>query len=257
LWRSPPPLTANCALFLDIDGTLLDIAPTPGHVKVDTDLAALLPALARKLNGAVALITGRAIADVDRLFPGVHLPVAGQHGCERRAADGTRHRHVPTSAAIEGLRTDLRRIAGHHPALLLEDKGLTLALHYRRAPHLGAYVHQAVRALLGIAATRDAALQMQPGKGVVEIKPDGRDKGTAVLEYMAERPFAGRTPVFVGDDRTDEFGFAAIERARGWAIKVGPGRTCAPFRLRDVAAVRRWLAALPPDIHFSGSTPDA
>ena len=193
--HSPPPLSQDCALFLDLDGTLLDLASTPERVRVGPDIAALLPALAGALDGAIALITGRAIVDVDRLFPAMTLPVAGQHGCERRAADGTRHVHAPANTGIESLRDGMDRLAARYPGLLLEDKGSTLAVHYRRAPRLAGYVHRAVRARLKMAIAAGATLQLQTGKGVVEIKPDGRDKGTAILDFMAEPPFAGRTPV--------------------------------------------------------------
>ena len=126
-------------------------------------------------------------------------------------------------------------------ASLLEDKGTTLALHYRRVPHLASHVHRMVRA--HVAEAGDASWRLQPGKAMVEIGPTGRDKGTAIQEYMAEPPFRGRMPVFVGDDRSDEQGFAAVEDLGGVAIKVGPGRTLARYRLRDVAAVCRWLGA--------------
>jgi trehalose 6-phosphate phosphatase len=241
----PPALNARCALFLDIDGTLLDLASTPDRVRVDASIRALLPALARQLGGAVALITGRAIADADRLFRGLALPVAGQHGLERRAADGSIHLHEASRRGIERLRRELARFTTRHPGLLLEDKGATLALHYRRAPGLAAHVHRTLRAMLRTTAV-SAEWRLQPGKRILEIKPDGRDKGTAILEYMAEPPFTGRLPVFVGDDLTDEYGFVAAAHLGGWAVKVGRGATRARFRLRDVAAVRAWLDAVSP-----------
>jgi trehalose 6-phosphate phosphatase len=242
--RAPPPLTPDCALFLDIDGTLLDLAATPDRVRVDAHVVALLPALAARLGGALALITGRAIADADRLFPGTTLPIAGQHGCERRAADGALHFHAPAPAGLARLRGEIGRLAGSHAGLLLEDKGSTLALHYRRAPRMAGHVHRTVRARLAQANAEGASLRLQSGKGVVEIKPDGRDKGTAIADYLAEPPFAGRVPVFVGDDRTDEYGFEAVARRGGWGVKVGRGRTSAPYRLSNVATVRCWLVAL-------------
>ena len=244
----PPALNAHCALFLDIDGTLLDLADTPDGVRVDAHIRALLPALADGLGGAVALITGRAITDADRLFRGLALPVAGQHGLERRAADGSIHLHEASMRGLERLRRELARFATRHPGLLLEDKGATLALHYRRAPGLAAHVHRTLRAMLRTTAV-SAQWRLQPGKRILEIKPDGRDKGTAMLEYMAEPPFAGRIPVFVGDDLTDEYGFVAATHFGGWAVKVGRGPTRARFRLRDVAAVRAWLAAQSPASH--------
>jgi trehalose 6-phosphate phosphatase len=244
--RGPPPsLHSGCALFLDIDGTLLELASAPDRVHVDECIARLLPRLTRRLDGAVALITGRALADADRLFRGLSLPIAGQHGLERRAADGALHRHRPPLAGLGPLRRELVRFAARHKGLLLEDKGVTLALHYRQAPRLAPHVHRSLRAQLTASIGLAGGWRLQPGKGLLEIKPAGRDKGSAILEYLAEPPFARRLPVFVGDDQTDEYGFAAVTSLGGWAVKVGPGRTHAQYRLPDVAAVRRWLAALP------------
>jgi trehalose 6-phosphate phosphatase len=240
---APPPLAWGHTLFLDIDGTLLELAPTPCGVRVDAGVAALLPALVRHLGGAVALITGRTLVDADRLFPGLSLPIAGQHGLERRAADGSIHRHVSPTSVLRSLHDELARFVARHEGLLLEDKGGTLALHYRLAPRLASHVHQTVKARLAATGAAAKGLRLQPGKGVLEIRPGGRDKGAAILEFMAEPPFAGRLPVFVGDDRTDEFGFTVVTRAGGSAVKVGPGRTGAQFRLLDVTAVRRWLEA--------------
>ncbi len=237
----PPPLVpAAAALFLDIDGTLLDLAATPDGVRVDVDVAALLPALGLALDGALALITGRTLADADRLFPGLGIPVAGQHGLVRRAADGSVHAHPPPPE-LDRLRADLGRFAARHGGLLLEDKGTTLAVHYRLAPKLASHVHRIVRA--HVAGAGEGSWRLQPGKAMVEIGPSGRDKGTAIQEYMSERPFRNRMPVFVGDDHSDEHGFAAIREMGGWGVKVGSGPTLAQYRLRDVAAVRRWLAA--------------
>lgn len=251
--RGPPPaLDVDCALFLDIDGTLLELAPTPDGVHVDASIAALLPALARRLGGAVALITGRTMADADRLFKGLDLPIAGQHGLERRGADGTVHRHLPSLTTLDRMRGVLSQFAARHDGLFLEDKGATLALHYRLAPALASHVHRTLRSHMTVALAAESGWRLQPGKGILEIKPDGRDKGTAILEYMRERPFATRRPVFVGDDLTDEYGFAAVTATGGWAVKVGDGRTSAHYRLRDVTAVRRWLAALVPPVAGNG-----
>jgi len=240
----PPPLFAGCALFLDIDGTLLELAPTPDSVNVDAGISALLPALARHLDGAVALITGRSMADAEGLFRGLSLPIAGQHGLERRSADGALHQHLPSLKGLERLRRDLTEFAARHDGLHLEDKGATLALHYRQAPRLASHVHRTLRDHLAEAVASESGWRLQPGKGVLEVKPDGRDKGTAILEYLEEPPFAGRLPVFVGDDKTDEYGFVAVAVAGGWAVKVGHGATNASYRLRDVTAVRKWLSTL-------------
>lgn len=243
--HEPPPLRGDCAVFLDIDGTLLDLAPTPDTVQVDQAISALLPALSYRLGGAVALITGRTIADAEGLFPTAGLLIAGQHGLERQASDGTLHAHGgERPAGFVWLSRELQALAERHEGLWLEDKGATLALHYRSAPELASYVHQAVRKLVKTSGAAGAEWRLQAGKSIVEIKPSGRDKGAAILDYMAEPEFARRLPVFVGDDLTDEYGFSAVASMGGWAVKVGPGRTHAAYRLRDVAAVRRWLAHL-------------
>ena len=239
---APPPLSRAHALFLDVDGTLLEFAADPAGVRVDADLADMLPALARKLGGAIALITGRCIVDVDSLFPGFQLPVAGQHGCERRSADGTLHTHAPSAHGRMRMRDALAVFAARHHGLTVEDKGHTFALHYRQAPRLAAHVHRTLRAQIAD-ASMGGGWRLQPGKSILEVKPEGRDKGTAILDYMREPPFRGRSPAFIGDDATDEYGFAAVAQLGGIAVKVGKGRTSAPYRLRDVAAVRRWLRA--------------
>ena len=240
--HAPPPLPDGFAVFLDIDGTLLDLAPAPDAVHVDTALATLLPSVRRALGGALALITGRAITDVDRLFPGLRMAVAGQHGCERRDALGTLHLHAPGTETLEGLRKLFIEFAHNHEGLLLEDKGSTIALHYRKAPQLADHVHKTLHA--HVAASGVTTYRLQPGKMLLELRPDDRDKGTAIRDFMSERPFKGRCPVFIGDDKTDEHGFALINTIGGWSVKVGSGTTCARYRLADVNAVRGWLSAL-------------
>jgi trehalose 6-phosphate phosphatase len=235
----PPPLASDCALFLDIDGTLAELAHSPDAVHINAELAAVLPRLRDDLDGALALVTGRAITDSDRLFPGLLLPIAGQHGCERRDAAGAIHLHAPVSRTQARLRRLLHGLAKRHPQLLLEDKGASLALHYRDSPELASHVHRTLRRSLA----PNEGYALQPGKMLIEVRPEGRDKGTAIYDFMAEEPFAGRVPVFVGDDQTDEHGFAVVERLDGWTVKVGPGRTAARFRLPDPLAVRQWLLA--------------
>jgi trehalose 6-phosphate phosphatase len=241
LRRAPPALGEQHAVFLDIDGTLLELAPAPDAVRVDPELAMLLPQLRKSLGGALALITGRAISDVDRLFPGLRMPVAGQHGCERRDALGTLHLHAARTATLERLRALFTEFARGHEGLLLEDKGATLALHYRKAPQLAAKVHSTMSE--GVRAIGITHYRLQPGKQLLELRPDNRDKGTAIRDFMSERPFKGRCPVFIGDDRTDEHGFAVIDAMGGWSVKVGRGSSRARYRLPDVTAVRAWLAA--------------
>ena len=227
------------AYFLDIDGTLVDIADAPAGARLDPASRRLLEQLHRATGGAVALISGRSIGDIDRLFPSIRFPAAGQHGIERRDTTGRISVHTFPAIELDWARRRLGEAAARHPGLLLEDKGLSLALHYRRAPRLAGYAHRVVRA---VGARLGAGYGVQTGKRVVEVKPAGKDKGIAVLEFMQEEPFRERTPVFVGDDVTDEYGFATVNRLHGHSIKVGPGRTVARWRLRDVRAVRAWLA---------------
>jgi trehalose 6-phosphate phosphatase len=236
----PPPLHGHCAVFLDIDCTLLELAPAPDQVHVSPALEALLVSLRQRLDGALALVTGRAIGDVDRLFPGMRMAVAGQHGCERRDAEGTLHLYAGRTATLEQLRTLFTAFARRHDGLLLEDKGASLALHYRGAPELAAHVHRTMRET--VAASGSDGYRLEPGKRLVELRPDARDKGTAIRDFMTEPPFRDRRPVFVGDDLGDEHGFTVVRQMGGWAVKVGPGATRAQYRLPDVAAVVGWLA---------------
>jgi trehalose 6-phosphate phosphatase len=234
----PPAACIEWAYFLDVDGTLLDIADTPNAVCVDTALLSLIASLYRESGGAMALVSGRAISDLEKLLGTLRLPLAGQHGLERRDAAGRLWMHAAPPAAKCAIKEALAAVLQRHPGLLLEDKGLTLALHYRLAPHLASYAHR----LMGrLAEDASAGLEVQLGKRVAEVKPSGIDKGTAVAEYLLESPFKGRRPVFIGDDLNDEHGFAEVNKLDGISIKVGKGRSCARYRLPDVAAVRRWL----------------
>ncbi len=236
---APLPVPGNdWAYFFDLDGTLVDIADSPRGVHIDDELRGLIERLHRSTGGAVAFISGRAIADIDRLFPGVLLPAAGQHGIERRDGEGRILRHPAASAPLDNLRRRIADAVKARPQLLLEDKGLSLALHYRRAPRLGGFVHRLMRAL---AQQMGPQYCLQSGKRVVEVKPAGGDKGYAIGEFMRDPVFFRRTPVFVGDDMTDEYGFAMVNRLGGHSVKVGPGKTVARWRLPDVRAVRRWL----------------
>ena len=162
------------AYFLDIDGTLVDLADTPSEVRLHPTLLELVDALYQSSGGAIALITGRSIADADRLFPRRRLPIAGQHGHERRSADGVVTRHRVSPRALEPARLALRSIAERHPQLLFEDKGLSLALHYRRAPHLAALANRAMRSARASLGERYC---VHHGKRVVELTPGGLDKG--------------------------------------------------------------------------------
>jgi len=233
--RCPP---ARCAYFLDLDGTLVEIAQHPTAVIVAPELPALIADLHAAAGGALALISGRPLADIDRLVGLKYLPVAGQHGSERRDARGQVHVHPVDVHALSELRKRARSWCATHPGLALEDKGLSIALHYRTAPELAAVAERLVREAIG---DTNADFQIQTGKMVFEIKPAGPDKGRAIVEFLAESPFAGRLPVFIGDDVTDEHGFAAVNTLGGVSIKVGDGATAARRRLPSVDDVHCWL----------------
>ncbi|GLR47078.1 trehalose-phosphatase [Sphingomonas astaxanthinifaciens] len=229
----PPPthLLEGASLFLDFDGTLVAIADRPDAILVDAGLPALLRQLVERLEGRVVLVSGRAASDVRAWLGPLDITVAGSHGLERPGAP------APTATATQAfqpLRDLTQRVAG----LLLEEKPLGAALHYRQAPEAEELCRAAVTA---VAAA--SGLAVQPGKMVFELKPAGGDKGSAVTAIMAEPPFRGTRPFFIGDDLTDEHGFAAAAALGGAGILVGePRTTAATFALADVPAVHTWLA---------------
>lgn len=238
-----PLLDRHVALFLDIDGTLLDIAPTPGEVRVPDGLCRALQLVRDLLGGALALISGRTIADIDRLFAPFRWVAAGKHGAELRpdpAAAASQLDEVPVDDAV---RQAVAEVAHTHPDIIFEDKGTAIALHYRRAPQLGDQLERTLRAIL---VAHDDRLRLQPGRRVWEIKSCSCTKATAVRALMERAPFYGRRPVFIGDDASDEDGFVEVERHGGMALAVAgehsSGRASA---FADPAEVRRWLTELP------------
>lgn len=234
----PYPVPERCAFFFDLDGTLVEIAHQPAAVQVGSGLPALIADLYAATAGAVALISGRSIADIDSLLRMPQLSMAGQHGAERRDAHGHHHLYTVDDRSLAALRAQIEAWGTVNPGLVIEDKGLTLALHYRGAPQL----EDGLAALSQTAIDETSgAFQVQRGKMVFEIKPSGRDKGRAIEEFLDEPPFVGRMPVFVGDDVTDEYGFIAVNARGGVSIKVGDGATAASLRLPNVEAVHRWL----------------
>ncbi|NDU91243.1 MAG: trehalose-phosphatase [Ferrovum sp.] len=237
--RLPSP-SSSWAYFLDVDGTLIELADTPDAVHVDHLLLTLIDDLHQKVGGALALISGRSLTNLDHCLKMPWLPIAGQHGLERRDNFGNIHRHGISQISSELFVERLAPLMARHPGLHIEYKGATLAVHYRREPHLGSYLHRLLKGMV----LQMAGLQVQPGKRVLEIKPSGYDKGSAIEEYMSQPPFAGRRVVFIGDDLTDEHGFAVVNRLDGYSIKVGAGRTCAHYRLSGIESVRSWLAKL-------------
>ncbi len=239
----PLPSLASIALFVDVDGTLLEIAPTPMAVRVEPELTDLLRSLLLGTSGALALVSGRSIAEMDALFLPLTLPAAGLHGFERRGASGSYEcRRLPAAPALEKARRMMLELADDYPGLLVEDKRFSLALHYRRAPQLESVV---ARAMTDIAAGVRPEFELQMGKMVAELRPAGSTKGAAVSEFMAELPFHGRIPVYIGDDLTDESAFEWVNGAGGLSIAVNVGgATAARERLPSVSAVRAWLAQL-------------
>ena len=235
----PPPFDPRWAFFLDLDGTLFEIRNTPQAVRRAPEEVELVSYLAEAAGGAVALISGRAIAKIDRLFAPLKLAAAGQHGAERRDARGVLKKIDLPESKLKKAADAIGAFAASHEGLVFEHKGLSMALHYRLAPHLAEAAHAAVREA---AAALGDAVEVQGGKMVAELKPAGHDKGRAIGEFMREPPFAGRVPFFIGDDLTDEHGFVVVNRMGGHSVKVGEGETAARWRLASPAAVRAWLA---------------
>jgi trehalose 6-phosphate phosphatase len=232
---------SNWALFLDVDGTLLELTNSPEPVHADAALRTTIGHLAVALGGALALVSGRPLSDIDHIFAPLTLPAAGAHGLERRDARGCTER--PAGAVnLDALRAPLRVFTDHHPGTLLEDKGDALALHYRQAPHARQAAEELLRQLID---DHPDHLKFLTGKMIFEIKPAHVDKGSAVAAFMREAPFAGRVPVFVGDDVTDEDGFACANRLGGHAVYVGKSKlTQAAYRLANIGAVHAWLNEL-------------
>jgi trehalose 6-phosphate phosphatase len=237
----PPALDhQRDALFLDLDGTLVEIAEAPDQVVADEALLRLLPEVAADAGGALALMTGRTIADADRILRGAVDCIVGLHGAECRMRPGVMLHAANPDGAMEAVRATLHAaVAVGGLNARIEDKGASVALHYRHAPASETEVCTAAHAL----AAAHGFVVVQ-GKMVCEILPAGRSKGAALAELMRRAPFIGRRPVSVGDDVTDETAFAVAAGLGGWAIHVGaPRTTAAAFNLPDVQAVRGWLSA--------------
>ena len=228
-------------LFLDVDGTLLEIAATPDSVQVDTSLQDLLERLRTVLGGAVALISGRPIVAIDRLFGPHRWPAAGVHGLERRDSQGRWHSQDGFDVAtVAQARDRLQQLADRLPGTILEDKGMSVALHYRQVPHVERQVHGEVRAILRALGGR---LVLQEGRMVVELRLQGANKADAIREFLAETPFNGRRPIFIGDDVTDEKALEEVERIGGLSVAVGD-RVRAMLRVSGPRDVRVFLEEL-------------
>ena len=228
-------LHRSTALFLDFDGTLVDIAEQPHDVEVPDGLVQTLVSLKHYLGGAVAVISGRPIGQIDDFLRPLQVAAAGVHGAERRSASGE-FTFLPTHP-MESVEQAARKLAAQNAALLVEGKRGSIALHYRQAPELEALclstMQKAVEASPGMTLLR--------GKMVVEAMPGGASKGRAIEDFMREPPFAGRAPLFVGDDITDEVGFSSVQRMGGLGVKVGAGPSVAWQRIATPQQFRREL----------------
>ena len=237
---APPPLTPHDALFLDFDGTLVELAPTPQSVVVSPTLGSLFRNMSRRLQGAVAIVSGRPTRDIRGFLPTVSATVVGVHGAEIWRPDGSRETVAIAADVLQAARARLAAATEEKEGVLLEDKQLGYALHYRAVPDAETLCHAAVEAA---AAASGGTLRARPGNMVIDLCPASVDKGTAIRSLLGVPPFAGRNPVFVGDDYTDEPGFAAAAAAGGYGVLVGPARmTAANARLPSVATVADWLA---------------
>ena len=236
---APPARLAEAALFLDLDGVLAPLAPTPDAVGPEPRRTRTLTQLTQALGGRVAVVSGRTLAEIDRIVDGAASAASGVHGLERRRADGALSARAPAPSVRTAVAA-FEDFAQSRPGVIVEDKGLSAGLHFRQAPS------EAAAALtLATALADQTGLTLQPGSMVLELKTPGADKGVAVAAFMTESPFNGATPVMVGDDLTDEAGFRAAEALGGFGVLVGPERpTAARYRLENVEAVLDWLGAL-------------
>lgn len=236
---SPPSdLLDGAALFLDFDGTLVELAETPDAVRVSSALGPLLDRLQRRLGGRLAIVSGRALADLERHVPRAGIAFSGSHGLELQWPDRTR---LPLSAplGLDDAREAVAGFAAATPGLLIEDKPAGIALHYRLAPAEGVRAEAFMAAL-----AKRYGWAVQRGAMVVELRPHGATKGDAIKAFMRATDFAHARPVFVGDDLTDEHAFAAAAALGGAGVLVGPEReTAARYGLPSVTAVARWLGS--------------
>ena len=226
---------AAYALFLDFDGTLVEIAGRPDAVVVSPELPALLHDLRTRLGGALAVVTGRALADIDGFLPGLDLDGCGLHGVERRIGGRSFSPDLP--AIPDAIATLQRRYAGR-PGVIVEDKRIGVGLHWRLAPDEEA---EAKAAIIDLARKLGPGYRVQDGKAVSEVVPVEAGKGAGIRAMMTHPPYVERVPIFAGDDRTDEDGFAATLSLGGSAIKIGPGNTAADLHSASVDTFRSWL----------------
>ncbi len=227
----------DIALFLDFDGTLVEIAPSPADVRLDRRVPAALDALRGHLSGALALVSGRPISFLDDVLTPYRFDTAALHGADVRLG-GEVLTQAHASAEMRLAVRDLVRFANSHVGIIVEDKHISVALHWRLAPH----VHdEALDLMRSIAERIGPLVRLQAGKAVAELVPASASKGTAIAQLMQAAPYAGRVPVFIGDDVTDEHGFEAVNALGGLSIRIGDGETLAPLRLPSPTALRAIL----------------
>src|SRR5712672_3006901 len=236
------PHLSECALLLDIDGTLLDLAPTPREVWVPPGLAKTLNRLLARTNGALALVSGRSLNDIDLIFAPEQFPAVGGHGAEMRITGDSEAVASHAPPMDKELKRRLAAIARLSPGILLEDKGYSLALHYRLAPHAEKAIYEAVSLIR--ADLPNAPIEVLPGKLVCEIKHSGFTKASGVMELMTHEPFKGRRPIFIGDDVTDESVFAIMPDIGGLAFSVGRRARGVAGHFDAPSDVREFLAHL-------------
>ena len=235
------PTDQPLALFLDVDGTLLDLADRPGEVVTPAGLTDTLTKVERRLDGALALISGRPVVDLDRLFEPLRLRASGVHGAEMRLDPGAPTTAVQAAAELPvSLRAAVARAVERFPGAFVEDKRFSLAVHYRLAPEAEGPLREAVSRFVGPEA--EPAIEIMDAHCAIELKVPGSSKGSAIATFLATPAFRGRTPIFIGDDRTDEAGFAVVAARGGFAYSVGPRRPGAIGAFDEPRDVRAWLA---------------
>lgn len=235
----PPPALSptQTAFFLDVDGTLAEIVSDPRQARVAPDIREALAELAQLADGALALVSGRSIAQLDDMLHPLVLPLAGVHGLERRGPDGLISRLEIDKTAHKELVATVTTFVLARPGLQAEEKPGSVALHFRNRPELAADC----LTFMQEQRDSDSRLALVEGKMVAELKFGTRDKRQAIADFMAEPPFRGRRPFFAGDDITDEAGFVGVNAANGVSVKIGSGNTAARYRLAEPAALAVWL----------------
>jgi trehalose 6-phosphate phosphatase len=234
---SAPKIATNTALFLDFDGTLVDIAPQHDLVVIPPGLVVVLAQLSASLSGALAIVSGRPLDELDAYLAPLKLPLAAEHGAVYRLANQPPMASTPP--ALQEIVRVASSLAAQHPGLRVEIKSHALALHYRHAPEL----EQLCLVAMAQAVERSQGIELLHGKCVLEAKPAGVSKGTAIQALMRQPPFRGRVALFAGDDTTDEAGFAAVQAMGGGSVKIGAGSSLAHFRCADPLTFRQWLAS--------------